>query len=203
MVFHDAMLDRLTHATGLVRARTAQELGDLRLKGSDDRIATLAQVLDRVGGAVPLLIELKDQSGNLGQSDGALEQATAAALSGYPGEVAVMSFNPHMVAAMARLAPEVPRGLTTCGFIPSKWPDLSPETCTALRNITSFHEVGAQFISHGWTDLGNPRVADLKAEGVPILCWTITTPQDDAQARLIADNVTFEGYLPRLDAAHD
>ena len=56
MVFHDDTLDRLTTATGPVRGRTAQELADLRLKGSDDRIPTLARVLEKVDGAVPLLI---------------------------------------------------------------------------------------------------------------------------------------------------
>lgn len=203
MVFHDATLDRLTHTTGPVRGRTAQELGDLRLRGSDDRIPTLAQVLEMVDGAVPLLIELKDQSGGLGQADAALGEATAAVLADYPGDVAVMSFNPVMIAGLRKRAPDLPRGLTTGGFIPSKWPHLSPDMCTALRNIVAFDAVDAQFISHDWTDLDNPRVAELKAKGVPILCWTITTPQDDAQARQMADNVTFEGYLPPLDAAHD
>lgn len=203
MVFHDPTLERLTHAAGPVRDRTSQELADMRLTGSEDRIPTLEKVLAQVDGAVPLLIELKDQSGALGPADPALEAATASVLAGYRGDVAVMSFNPHMIGAMAQLAPDLPRGLTTCGYIPSKWPHLSPETCARLRAILDFDAVGAQFISHHWTDLGNPRVAELKGQGTPILCWTITTPQDDAQARRIADNVTFEGYLPPLDAAHD
>ena len=41
----------------------------------------------------------------MGPTDGRLEAATAAALAGYTGPVAVMSFNPHSVAHMARLAP--------------------------------------------------------------------------------------------------
>lgn len=203
MVFHDHMLDRLTNSSGLVRGRTAQELADLHLKDTDDKIPTLVQVLEQVGGAVPLLIELKDQSGGLGRTETALEEATAQVLAGYGGDVAVMSFNPYMIGAMQRLAPDLPRGLTTCGYIPSKWPHLSPETCAALRGITAFDTVGAQFISHQWTDLCSPRVTELKAQGVPILCWTITTPQDDAKAREIADNVTFEGFLPPQDAGHD
>ena len=47
MVFHDETLDRLTAERGPVRARSARELGEIRLKGSEDRIPTLAQVLDR------------------------------------------------------------------------------------------------------------------------------------------------------------
>lgn len=203
MVFHDGTLDRLTAARGPVRDRTAQELGDIRLSGSEDRIPTLAQVLDRIGGEVPLLIELKDQSGGLGQADTALEDATARCLAGYTGAVAVMSFNPYMMDAMQRLAPEVPRGLTTCGYIPSQWPKLTPEACATLRAITHFEAVGASFVSHDWTDLGSPRVAELKAQGVPILCWTVKSPEVEAEARQIADNVTFEGYLPPSPAARD
>jgi hypothetical protein len=54
------------------------------------------------------------------------------------------------------------------------------------------------FISHDWTDLGSPRVAELKSNGTPILCWTVTTAQIEAEARRVADNITFEGYLPRI-----
>jgi glycerophosphoryl diester phosphodiesterase len=203
MVFHDDTLDRLTQTTGPVRGRTARELGDLRLAGSEDHIPTLSEVLEMVDGAVPLLLEIKDQSGGLGQADADLERAVAMELEGYGGDVAVMSFNPNVIANMRELAPRVPRGLVTCGYIPSKWPMLSPETCTALRSIASFGHVGARFISHDWTDLGSPRVAELKSQGVPILCWTIRSPQDEAQARRIADSVTFEGYLPPLDPPRD
>jgi glycerophosphoryl diester phosphodiesterase len=203
MVFHDDTLDRLTQATGPVRGRTARELGDLRLGGGEDHIPTLSEVLEMVDGAVPLLLELKDQSGGLGQAEAELERALAMELEGYGGDVAVMSFNPYMIAQMRELAPDVPRGLVTCGYIPSQWPHLPPETCTALRSIAHFGQVGAGFISHDWTDLGSPRVAELKAQRVPILCWTIRSAQDEAQARRVADNVTFEDYLPPLDPPQD
>ena len=63
VVFHDDDLDRLTDATGPVRARTAQELAALRLKGCDETIPSLAEVLALVAGRAPLLIEIKDQTG--------------------------------------------------------------------------------------------------------------------------------------------
>ena len=114
-----------------------------------------------------------------------------------------MSFNPHMVGAMQRLAPDLPRGLTTCGYIPSQWSRLSPEICAQLRAIPHFDAVGACFISHDWHDLDSPRVAELKVQGVPILCWTVKSPAAEVEARRIADNVTFEGYLPPVPATGD
>jgi glycerophosphoryl diester phosphodiesterase len=198
VVFHDDTLERLTHASGPVRRRTARELSDLALKGSDEHVPTLADILGLVDGQVPLLVEIKDQSGGIGEGDDRLERAVAADLSDYAGPVAVMSFNPFVVARMKEIAPQIPRGLVTCGFIPSKWPQLSAEACAALRSIAAFGKAGARFISHDWTDLGSPRVAELKAQGIPILCWTVTTPQIEAEARRVADNITFEDYLPAV-----
>jgi glycerophosphoryl diester phosphodiesterase len=198
MVFHDDTLDRLTASHGPVRGRTAQELRDIRLTRCDDTIPTLAEALDLIAGQVPVVIEIKDQSGGLGIGDDTLERSVATDLAQYAGPAAVMSFNPYVVAAMRTYAPDVPRGLVTSGFIPSQWPHLAPEICTALRSITTFGKVGASFISHDWTDLGSPRVTELKGQGVPVLCWTVTGPQVEAEARRVAANITFEGYLPPI-----
>lgn len=195
MVFHDEELDRLTAESGPLNARTAAELSRIGLTGSDACIPTLSEVLDLIAGRVPLLIEIKDQSLTMGPTDGRLEAATASALKGYRGEVALMSFNPASVAHMARLAPDLPRGLTTSAYDPDDWAPLPPETCDRLRGIPDFDATGSSFISHEARDLARPRVAELKAQGAAILCWTIRSPEAEAQARLHADNVTFEGYL--------
>ena len=104
MVFHDYDLKRLTGHGGRVRARTAAELGAIRLLDAEDGIPTLAEVLAIVGGRVPLLIEIKDQDGAMGPGVGPLEKATARALQDYRGDIALMSFNPHSVAALAECA---------------------------------------------------------------------------------------------------
>ena len=194
MVFHDEHLMRLTGTDGPIAGRTAAELQDLRLTGSTDTIPTLTQVLDAVAGRVPLLIEIKDQDGDLGPNLGGLEEATAAALAGYKGPVAVMSFNPHSVAAMARLWPAIPRGLTTSAYTYADWAPVTPATCDRLRDIPDYGRAGECFISHEARDLSRPRVAEIKATGAAVLCWTIRSAQAEAEARRIADNVTFEGY---------
>ncbi len=200
MVFHDETLDRLTDEAGPVNLRTAADLGRIRLKGATDTIPTLAQVLAMIAGRVPLLIEIKDQSLTMGPTDGRLETATAEALKAYAGPVALMSFNPHSVARMARLAPDLPRGLTTSAYDPDDWAPLPPDTCALLRDIPDYAATGSSFISHEARDLARPRVAELKAQGAAILCWTIRSPQDEAKARAVADNVTFEGYAAKLPA---
>ena len=194
MVFHDYSLERLTEGAGPVAVQTATQLSALPLKGGDEGIPTLSEVLSLVGGSVPLLIELKDQDGAMGPDVGPLEVAVTHALVDYEGPVALMSFNPHSVARMGQLCPAVPRGLVTASYDPDTWP-LSADVCDHLREIPDYERVGACFISHEMADLTRPRVAALKAAGAQILCWTVRSPEQDAEARKIAQNVTFEGYL--------
>ncbi|MGH1367908.1 MAG: glycerophosphodiester phosphodiesterase family protein [Maritimibacter sp.] len=194
MVFHDYDLGRLTQDTGPVAQRTAAELGQITLKGMEEGIPTLAQVLAEVEGRSPLLIEIKDQDGNMGGNTGTIEAAIARALEGYSGDVALMSFNPHAVAHMAKCAPTRPRGLTTCAFVPSDWPTLPETLCAELAKISDYERVGASFISHDVNDLGSARVKALKSNGAKILTWTVRSPEQEAKAREVADNITFEGY---------
>lgn len=194
MVFHDEELDRLTGVTGPVNARTAADLSAIPLRHGDEGIPTLAQILESVGGRVPLLIEIKDQDGQMGPLETPLEQAVARDLAGYSGPVAVMSFNPHSVARMAALCPDIPRGLTTSAWDPAVWAPVAPDVCARLRDIPDYDRVGACFISHEAADLGRDRVAALKAAGATVLCWTIRSASAEATARKVADNITFEGY---------
>ena len=82
----------------------------------------------------------------------------------------------------------------TSAYDPAHWP-LSAATCDRLRDIPDFDRVGASFISHEASDLSRQRVSDLKAAGANILCWTVKSPEAEAEARKVAQNVTFEGYL--------
>lgn len=197
MVFHDYALDRLTGVAGAVRQRSSAELRAIALLGGDEGIPDLPEVLALVSGRVPLLVEVKDQDGEMGPDIGALEKAVADAAAGYEGPLALMSFNPHSVARLGELCPQFPRGVTTSAFDPADWP-LRPETCDRLREIPDYDRAGASFISHEAADLERARVADLKAQGADVLCWTIRSPEEEARARAVARNITFEGYLPDL-----
>ncbi len=199
MVFHDYGLERLTGEKGTVRLRPAGDLAQIPLLGGDEGIPDLKEVLDLVAGQVPLVIELKDQDGGMGKSIGALERATAEAVQGYDGLLAVMSFNPHSVAKMAELLPDIPRGLVTSAYRYEDWP-LPRAICDHLRDIPDYDRVAACFISHEVDDLAAPRVAALKDQGAMICCWTVCSVTIEAEARKIAHNITFEGYRAALGA---
>lgn len=193
MVFHDYDLGRLTGQIGVIATRSSAELAQITLKGTDEPVPTLDEVLSLVAGQVPLVIEIKDQDGTLGPNVGTLESAVAACIGGYRGDLALMSFNPHSMAALTGLT-DRPRGLVTCDFAAEHWPNIPAATRDRLALIPDFEPCGASFISHNHRELTNPAVAALKTAGVPILCWTTRSADEDATARQIADNVTFEGY---------
>ncbi|MEP5728858.1 MAG: glycerophosphodiester phosphodiesterase family protein [Sulfitobacter sp.] len=197
IVFHDYVLDRLTGQTGAIRQHSARDLAKMPLIGGQEGIPDLPEILDLIAGQVPLLIEIKDQDGAMGPNVGVLEKATAEALQNYEGALAVMSFNPHAVGSMAELLPDVPRGIVTSAYDVKDWP-LPSETCDRLREIPDYDRVGASFISHEVDDLERARVAELKAQGAMICCWTVRSAQQEASARQVADNITFEGYVAGL-----
>ena len=195
MVFHDYELSRLTAAKGPTRQQSAAQLAALSL-ADGSHIPTLQNVLKQVSGQVAVLVEIKDQDGAMGSDIGQLEARVADILNEYRGPVAVMSLNPHAVYHMQRLAPDVPRGLVTCHFSAKDWPLLPRKRAEELAHIPDFEATGASFISHHFKSLDLPSVERIRQQGDPVLSWTIKSEDDEFQARRLADNITFEGYLP-------
>jgi len=195
MVFHDYELSRLTIETGPTRQKTAAELGALTLSDGSN-IQTLESVLKQVSGQVAVLVEIKDQDGAMGDNIGSLEERVAEVLNAYRGPVAVMSLNPHAIYHMKRLSPNVPRGLVTCRFSKEDWPLLPRDRAAELAEIPDFEATGSSFVSHHFKNLDGPAVNRIRQSGDPVLSWTILSEDDEHEARRLADNITFEGYLP-------
>ncbi|MGZ2918430.1 hypothetical protein, partial [Pseudomonas aeruginosa] len=59
-MFHDATLDRLTGERGALVDVTAGRLAALRYADGSG-VLTFAELLDRVAGAAPLLVEVKSE----------------------------------------------------------------------------------------------------------------------------------------------
>ena len=197
VVFHDETLERMTGRAGRVRDITADALAATPLRGGGT-IPTLEEALG-AAGAAPVLIEVRDQSGTLGEAGiGPLEDAAARAAMRHAGPVAAMSFNPQSVRALRAAAPGLPLGRTTCAFDPADWPRVPPGRLAALRDIAAPDAAGAAFVSHDRRDLGAPAVAALRRRGMPVLAWTIRSPSEAAEALRHADQITFEGYRPEL-----
>ena len=116
MVFHDYTLDRVCTRPGKVCEFSAAELGKMPLSGVESEcIPTLREVLDAIGGRVPLLIELKGENGNV-----ALVPAALKVLEGYSGLWCMESFNPLLLRAVKKHAPHVLRGLLSTNLLKEK-----------------------------------------------------------------------------------
>jgi len=75
-------------------------------------------------------------------------------------------------------------------------PDYRRAELTA--NLANLGMSGTAFVSHDRRDLDNPLIGNLKAQGLPVLTWTVRSPEQEAEARRVADNITFECYLAAL-----
>lgn len=185
VVFHDDDLMRLTGAQGSVSTNTALGLKGHRLIGEHaDTIETLSSVLSVVRGAVPVLIEMKD----CGSQNTRLCIAVRRALEGYSGPIAVMSFDPQMMAWFAKTAPHITRGLVTTD---------QGETYgllgkTAMGHSLNLRKAKADFIAHDLRCLPSVFVASARKKNIPTLSWTVRSESDTALARDNVDNVIFE-----------
>jgi len=203
MVFHDTTLDRLLDAEGLIRLRDAAALRRLTYRGGGDAVLTLSEAFEIVGGRVPVYVEFK--SGFDG--DRALERAAAPVLADYAGPVAVMSFDPHSVAACAELLPDVPRGLVSGSYATPEWETGGSEAAAPWRRIWLRHclaakALGVSFLNHEVGDLARPSIQRLRhARGLPVLAWTVRSEDDWAHVARYADAAVFEGAWPAAPVA--
>ncbi len=194
IVFHDTTLDRLTDQTGPVAARDVDELRNIPLKGSDDRILPLSDLLYLVRGYVPLVLEVKSKL----DRDGTFERKITEMLSTYRGPVAVMSFDPYVVETFRRIAPDLTRGLVSARFDnPIAKQNLSWRQRFTLRHLLAATFARPQFIAYDVRAL--PAVAPLVARlvfGLPLLAWTVKTDDDRDRAQRYADAMIFEDFRP-------
>jgi glycerophosphoryl diester phosphodiesterase len=183
MVFHDWELDRLTGESGPVAARAAAALGRIALKGSGEGIPTLDALLDQVAGRVPLLIEIKSRRE---VRPIPLCLAVRRALEGYRGEHAVMSFDPRVVRWFALHSPDTLRGLV-----------MTEEHDRGARGAARRHSAlwlsRAQFLAYDVRDLPSRFAAAQRRRGLPLLTWTVRSPELAERAAAEADSPIAEG----------
>lgn len=197
MVFHDYTMERLTAATGRIEAQTAETLRETALTGGGT-IPDLASVLAMIAGRVPVLIETKDQSGDFGETDGALERRVCDIVraGGYARTCAVMSFNPYAIKMVQDYAPELMRGLVSYDFEHPHDAHVPADHRRALADLTMLKDCAADFVSYGAISLHAPVIDRIRATGMPFFTWTIRSKDAATAALTRCDQVTFEGFLP-------
>jgi glycerophosphoryl diester phosphodiesterase len=189
-VFHDRNTYRMTGIDRLLENCDADQIGNMRLLGTDQSIPLLDHVLDLVRGDVPLLIELK----NMGKA-GPLEYALLQKLKGYCGTYAIQSFNPKTLLWFRYHAPLIPRGQ-----ISGSLENMGISGCRKffIKNLLTNPFTRPHFVSYEAACLPNWKTSKLLKRGVPILGWTVASLSQYRQIKRYCDNIIFEGFDPYM-----
>lgn len=192
VVFHDDRLnDRdLTEASGRIAEHLAADLAQVKLGGTRETIPTLREALDCVGGHSLVVIELKVLKGD----DDRLARRVAEVLADYAGPAAVVSFNPHTVAWFADHRPAILRGLNSMAYHDAGQWSLPAEERRALAELEHVALARPHFLSLGLDMLPSPSADALRAQGLPVLAWTVRSARQWARVRDGCDNLMFEGF---------
>ena len=187
MVFHDWTLDRLTDECGPVRERDAADLQRIGLHQQGGTIPTLGDMLRLVSSRVPILIELKSRSDVDWRP---LARAVRRALTSNRGPVALMSFDPDIVHWFKRQTRHWPVGMVIGR---REWQRSGGRGGFATWRGLAIRRLDPDFIACDIADLPDPRIASLRARGLPVLSWTIRSPRLAARAGIHVDAPIAEG----------
>jgi glycerophosphoryl diester phosphodiesterase len=185
IVFHDYRLDRLTDADGEVARLSTGELTRVKLRGVDETIPGLPEILALIAGRGPLLIEVKAPDRKVVPLCRSVENA----LEGYRGMVGVMSFNPDVARWFSRHAPHILRGLVVTE-------DDKHGIRGRLERGFALWRASPHFLAYDVRDLPSRFAAHARRRGIPVLTWTVRTPEGRARAERHADQIIHE--LPAL-----
>jgi glycerophosphoryl diester phosphodiesterase len=195
VVFHDLALERLVDAPGRTVDHTAAALSRLCYRGSQERILTLGGLLELIGGRVPLLVEVKSE---WDAPDPAFMADVARHVSRYKGPIAVMSFDPGVVAALRPLLPGVPRGIVSGLYGATWWPgQIDEDRAYRLSHLIESGPAAPDFFAYHVDALPTPVTRFLREGlGMPLLAWTVRTPAQLTIAQQWADAPIFEEIDP-------
>lgn len=194
VVFHDFVLNRLTTATGRVKDHTAAALAGLTMKDTTDRINTLAEIFALTAGKALIVCEIKSAN----DGDMRLTERVAALAKTYGGPLVIKSFDPRVVAHWHTLNTGIPVGIVAMNDY--EYPDYAMLTFAqkhALANLLHFAESRPEFVSWRVRDLPSAAPYLCRAAlGLPLMSWTVRTPQERAIAAHHADQMVFESFVP-------
>jgi glycerophosphoryl diester phosphodiesterase len=194
MVHHDDSLGRLTEGTGSLLGLSSTALKEVSFKDTAERMMSLAELCILVRGRVPIIIEVKSHF----DGDHRLVRRMAEVLNSYSGPVAGMSFDPDQVMAIRKMIPNLPRGIVAqSAYAEADWPEASPAQRKGMRHLRHALETRPHFVAYWVNDLPAPAPWIARhVFGLPLLTWTVRTPEQRARAARYADQMIFEGFRP-------
>lgn len=193
VVFHDSTLKRACGDGRKIFEVSFEELQKLSLFGTQEKIPLFSEVLEVIGGKVPLVMEIKP--------DGRYEETARLAseiLKSYNGTVCLESFNPKVLAWYRKNDPEIPRGLLATDFFKEE-NDQKGFVKFLLTGLLLNFLAGPDFISYNYHFRKNLSFRLCKTLYRPATAaWTIKSEKERREAEKEFDIVIFDGFMPEI-----
>ncbi len=192
--YKDRTLAR-ANSNGYIQNCEYAEVKDLVLNGTDDeRIPTLEQVLDVIGGKVPVVIDILNSMTTHKPEEQILAIIDKYMTSNNLNEgVAVMSINPFSLEWFASNAPWLPRILRSGKFKIKKYGELKTRHMRKLK----YHTIAnADYIAYNAKDLPYRGINKVKPVGV--IAYNVRNQAEYTKLAKHIDNIIYEGFEPEI-----
>lgn len=193
VVFHDDDLKRLCGRDGKVEQFTSAQLAAFAVMASTQTVPRLSELLQKVDGRVPLVVELKSFDHHHFDTSSKLEDAVLEAIRDYSGPLSLKSFNPFTIEHLKSKLHPWPVGFLSCNYANDlDLQSISHGQAAAHTHLTSKAAQIADFISYGIEDLTPALSEKCRREKKPLMVWTVRRKDQFLKARELADNIVFE-----------
>lgn len=192
VVFHDFGLKRVCGVDRKVCDLTFEELQELKLCGSGEKIPAFAQVLKLVDGKVPLIIEYK-----IAALDTAVCERCDALLADYRGVYCIESFNPLGVLWYKKHRSEIFRGILSDNYLKDGAKDFPAIFYQLLHNMMFNFIAKPDFIAYNsryYKDWSRSLCRALYR--APAVAWTIKSQEELRAREKDYDLFIFDSFLP-------
>jgi len=186
VVFHDSNLKRMTGVDRYLYDCTYDEIKDLKLMGTEERIPLLKDVLRVVNGKVLLDIEFKYDL-----PAGFLEEAACKFLDNYNGKFIVTSFNPFSVRWFKKNRPNYIRGQLVT-FKDEKTNFIKK---LAFKKMVFNFLAKPDFVGYDINEITEQRANSIRKKGIPLFLWTVETREQFETAKRLGDSYIYEKIM--------
>ncbi len=195
VVFHDFTLKRVCGVEGKIADYTYEQLQSFSLCKSQEKIPKFSEVLELIGGKVPLIIEYK-----IPAFDPEVCPMADAMLANYDGVYCIESFNPLGVFWYRKNRPEIVRGFLSDNHYKEGQREFPRIVYSLTHNLLLNFLIKPDFIAynhHYYKDLSRSICRYLyRALSV---AWTIKSQEDLENRAGDFDLFIFDSFVPKKE----
>lgn len=192
VVVHDLNLLRVCGVDKNISDLAYNDLQDLYLFETDNKIPLLEDVLSIINDQVPIIVEIKLNMG----TDTKICEVIAPLLDAYNGVYAVESFNPSILLWYKKNRPKTTRGQLSLDFFKENKKNLIINFL--MKNLMLNFLTKPDFIAYDHRDKSNLSLRiNKKLFKVPLIAYTIKSQSEYEKNKDIFDLFIFDNFIPK------